>query len=511
MTTTTNTQPTTEDTFEMLDPNVVIVESNVRTEDKTYLTKEFVDSIRTEGVLTPVLCRRADDGTVYVRAGQRRTLAAREAGVLLPARIVTADENTADRIVQQIIENDQREALSNADRAAAWQQLSLDGMTPTKIAKRTGRKANEVKAGLQVVESAKAIETVTKHDVTLDQAAILIEFEDDDDAHSRLIQCAEDAPAQFAHEVQRVRDNRARAARAAAVREELAAAGWTILDRSYGWGEDGYNQMISIGGVVDADGQKVTPDAVSDVEGREAVVTAGYGGDPQVSYLIPKKVAKERKYRDQYAAATASGPMTDEQKAERRALIENRKQWVSAEAVRREWLAAFLSAKTLPKDAITFAAEGLTGNRYSIGSSMQKGNAIAADILGVEGVKRADYYAPNPFDGWAEKHPTKALHAVVAVVIGGYEEATNKDTWRNPDRSAAAYFARLAAWGYVLSEVEQIVLDAAAEKEAKRAQAKADAEANPVPADSEDGDDFDGGESDGADDYDDGTDDTDAA
>lgn len=500
MTTTTSTTPTTEDTFEMLDPNAVVVESNVRTEDKTYLTKEFVDSIRTEGVLTPVLCRRAEDGTVYVRAGQRRTLAAREAGVLLPARIVTADENTADRIVQQIVENDQREALSNADRAAAWQQLALDGMTPTKIAKLTGRKANEVKAGLQVVESAKAIETVTKHDVTLDQAAILIEFEDDADAHARLIQYAEEAPAQFAHQVQRVRDSRTRAARAAVVRDELTAAGWTVLDRSYQWGEDGYNLMATVGNLVDADGQKITPEAISDVEGREVVVTAGYGDSPQVSYLIPKKTARERKYRDQYASATASGPMTDEQKAERKALIENRKQWVSAEAVRREWLAAFLSAKTLPKDAITFVAEGLTGNRYSIGSSLQKGNAIAADILGVEGVKRSDFYAPNPFDGWAEKHPAKALHATLAVVIGGYEEATNKDTWRNPDRSNAAYFARLAAWGYVLSEVEQIVIDKAAENVARRAQEQADAltddEHHPFPADNEEGDEFDGADDD---------------
>ena len=111
---------------------------------------------------------------------------------------------------------------------------------------------------------------------------------------------------------------------------------------------------------------------------------------------------------------------------------------------------------------------------------MQKGNAVAAFILGVEGVKRSDYYAPNPFDGWAAQHPTKALHATLAVVIGGYEEATNKDTWRNPGQDDAAYFTRLASWGYTLSEVEQIVLDTAA---------KADDEHEPFPGDE---DDFDG-------------------
>jgi ParB family transcriptional regulator, chromosome partitioning protein len=137
---TDTTTPTVTDEFVMLDPHEVIVESNVRTEDKTFLTKDFVDTIRTEGVLTPVLCLRDDDGKVYVRAGQRRTLAAREAGVRLPARIVTGgDDTTADRIIQQIIENDQREALTDTDRVAAWQQLALDGSGWTRSSRTCSR------------------------------------------------------------------------------------------------------------------------------------------------------------------------------------------------------------------------------------------------------------------------------------------------------------------------------------------------------------------------------------
>lgn len=40
----------------------------------------FIDSIRENGVLTPILTWRGEDGGVHVRAGQRRTVAAREAG-----------------------------------------------------------------------------------------------------------------------------------------------------------------------------------------------------------------------------------------------------------------------------------------------------------------------------------------------------------------------------------------------------------------------------------------------
>jgi hypothetical protein len=45
------------------------------------LTVEFVQSIKASGVITPVLARRDEHGNVLVRAGQRRTLGAREAGV----------------------------------------------------------------------------------------------------------------------------------------------------------------------------------------------------------------------------------------------------------------------------------------------------------------------------------------------------------------------------------------------------------------------------------------------
>jgi ParB family chromosome partitioning protein len=48
------------------------------------------------------------------------------------------------RIVQQIIENDQRAELSVADRTAAWAQLAFEGVSAAAIAKRTGTKTDAV-------------------------------------------------------------------------------------------------------------------------------------------------------------------------------------------------------------------------------------------------------------------------------------------------------------------------------------------------------------------------------
>jgi ParB family chromosome partitioning protein len=73
------TDTATLGTIEHIDPNQIEVETNIRTTVK--LDPAFVASIREYGVLTPVGCRRNEDGTVSLRIGQRRVLAAREVGL----------------------------------------------------------------------------------------------------------------------------------------------------------------------------------------------------------------------------------------------------------------------------------------------------------------------------------------------------------------------------------------------------------------------------------------------
>lgn len=52
-----------------------------------------------------------------------------------------------------------------------------------------------------------------------------------------------------------------------------------------------------------------------------------------------------------------SGPMSEEQKADRRTVVANNRNWESAEKVRRSWIAdAFLTRTAPPKNAETFVA-----------------------------------------------------------------------------------------------------------------------------------------------------------
>lgn len=200
---------TTTGTIEHLDPTALVIEQNVRT--SAPLTKDFLDSIRQSGILSPVLGRRDEHGNVIVRAGQRRTLASREIGLAtIPVYVVEGDDKTAERIVQQIIENDQRAELTTADRTAAWAQLSFEGLSAASIAKRTGTKAATVKAELAVEESAVARTALHEHELTLDQAAVILDFEDDEEARADLIAVATTNPGQFAHTAERYRKARAR-------------------------------------------------------------------------------------------------------------------------------------------------------------------------------------------------------------------------------------------------------------------------------------------------------------
>ena len=91
------TDTATLGTIEHIDPNQIKVETNIRTTVK--LDPAFVASIREYGVLTPVGCRRNEDGTVALRIGQRRVLAAREVVAGRVHRTPMLSSATAARIL----------------------------------------------------------------------------------------------------------------------------------------------------------------------------------------------------------------------------------------------------------------------------------------------------------------------------------------------------------------------------------------------------------------------------
>ena len=112
----TNAQVAAAGTLEHLDPHTLELETNVR--DDAALDADFVASIKEHGVLNPIAAVRGHDGVVRVRAGQRRTLAAREAGLtsvpvyVRPAGATDDKAQVVERVSEQIVENDRRRDIS---------------------------------------------------------------------------------------------------------------------------------------------------------------------------------------------------------------------------------------------------------------------------------------------------------------------------------------------------------------------------------------------------------------
>lgn len=100
--------------------------------------QELAESIRTQGVLQPILVRRRD-GRWQLIAGERRLRAARMAGLSAVPALVKALPD--DRVLEiALIENLQREDLNPMEHARALQQLATRfQMSQEGIAQRTGK------------------------------------------------------------------------------------------------------------------------------------------------------------------------------------------------------------------------------------------------------------------------------------------------------------------------------------------------------------------------------------
>ncbi|WP_236950572.1 ParB/RepB/Spo0J family partition protein, partial [Mycobacterium sp. MS1601] len=160
----TNAQVAAAGTLEHLDPHTLELETNVR--DDAALDADFVASIKEHGVLNPIAAVRGHDGVVRVRAGQRRTLAAREAGLtsvpvyVRPAGATDDKAQVVERVSEQIVENDRRRELTEAQRARGIQQMLDAGASVTKVAKKLSIGRDTVKSVATAAGSQAAMEAL---------------------------------------------------------------------------------------------------------------------------------------------------------------------------------------------------------------------------------------------------------------------------------------------------------------------------------------------------------------
>lgn len=113
---------------------------------------ELVHSVREFGVLQPVVVRKNSDGDYELIMGERRTRAAREAGLdAIPAVVrETADE---DLLRDALLENLHRSELNPLEEASAYQQLLEDfGITQEELATRIGRSRPQISNTIRLLK-----------------------------------------------------------------------------------------------------------------------------------------------------------------------------------------------------------------------------------------------------------------------------------------------------------------------------------------------------------------------
>ncbi|GAA1195354.1 ParB/RepB/Spo0J family partition protein [Pseudonocardia alaniniphila] len=462
-----------------VDPRELIIGANVR--GQVGLDREFVRSIRDRGVREPIqVRRRTGDGALVVRKGKRRTLGAIEAGqgmvrVLVEPDVDPGEDDTAgqvERIVDQLEENLHRLGNSEVEEVAAHQQLLDLGLTAGQIARRTHTPVKRVKVTTAVARSEFAAAVLARYDIPLDRVAVIAEFDDGTEkgveAIKALTVTAQSEPAQFEHVAQRLRDQREEQRLVAERVAELTAAGVRVVTEHT-------DHAVRISGLrptaQDPSGTELTLEAHQDCPGHSATVDVrrsfgARGTTVTTSYLCTDPDGNGHIPRwDNSTATTGSGsgtrqpgPMSEAEKAERRRVIANNKDWDSATTVRRDWLqAAFLARKTAPKDAARFIATTLGRGGHDVRKAMESGHATAQELLGMDPV--VTHGAPNPIALAADTaSPTRATMLALAVLLGAAEQGTGRHSWRNPSPESRAYFTALRGWGYPLSPVEQLVL-----------------------------------------------------
>ncbi len=119
---------------------------------------ELAESIRSQGVMQPVLVRPVGDGRYEIIAGERRVRAAALAG-LDAVPVLVRDVPDESAAVMALIENIQREDLNPLEEAQGLQRLVRDfGLTHEQAAQAVGRSRSAASNLLRLLNLAEAVQ-----------------------------------------------------------------------------------------------------------------------------------------------------------------------------------------------------------------------------------------------------------------------------------------------------------------------------------------------------------------
>ena len=142
---------------------------------------ELADSIRQQGVITPITVRRLETGKYQLIAGERRLRAAKMAKLTeIPAYIRTATDQ--QMMEMAIVENVQRENLNAMEIALSYSTLIEEcGLTQEQLSEKVGKNRSTITNYLRLLKLPAEVQIALKDNtISMAHARAMITIEDAD-------------------------------------------------------------------------------------------------------------------------------------------------------------------------------------------------------------------------------------------------------------------------------------------------------------------------------------------
>ena len=151
-------------------PRTVVVDAGI---------DELARSIKSNGVIQPIVVRKADKGYEII-AGERRWRASQRAG-LLKVPVVVRDVPDERLLAVALIENIQREDLNPIEEAQAYRRLSEDyGLTQDQIAEAVGKDRSSIANFMRLLKLPREIrENLSAGALSMGHARALLSLPDE--------------------------------------------------------------------------------------------------------------------------------------------------------------------------------------------------------------------------------------------------------------------------------------------------------------------------------------------
>lgn len=151
--------------------NDIVVSAQVRTDLDDI--QSLADAIKEEGQRSPIEVYYNEEDKLALLSGERRyrSLQAIKAPTAR-AIVVTPPQDVSDKILRQLSENEEREALTPLDRGRAYCQLKEAGLSQSEIARRVRRNRLVVRRHILLYEAPEPIRNAFLEDLVTDLHAV---------------------------------------------------------------------------------------------------------------------------------------------------------------------------------------------------------------------------------------------------------------------------------------------------------------------------------------------------